>query len=114
VTIALSTALLVSLCALSLRTANRSSSAAAAAQRQAVVARELNRLIATPYASLPARAGCASSESEFPHTRCVTVTDLSPQVRRLTLVVTPKRGPLRADTVVIDRAAAPRSPLSGR
>jgi hypothetical protein len=114
VTIALMTALLASLGALTLRTTYRSSSGEAAVQRNAVVARELSRLMATPYPSLPARAGCTSSESAFPHTRCVTVTDLSPQVRRLTLVVTPKRGLLRADTVVVDRAAAPRSALSGR
>ena len=113
-TIALMTALLASLGALALRTTYRSSSVETAAQRHAVVTRELSRLMATPYTSLPARAGCVTTPADFPHTQCVTVTDLSPQVRRLTLVVTPARGLAAAETVVLDRAAVPRSPLPGR
>jgi hypothetical protein len=112
VTIALMIALLVPLGALALRTTRGSSTEETAALRHAVVARELSRLIATPFTSLPASAGCTKTESSFPHTRCVAVTDLSPQVRRLMLVVTPTRG--APDTVVVDRAAVPRSPLSAR
>lgn len=106
-------ALLVSLGTLVLRTTYRSPAEETASLRHAVVTREVSRLMATPYASLPASAGCTKTESSFPHTRCVTVTELSPQVRRLTLVVTPTRG-MAADTVVVDRAATPRSPLPVR
>ena len=104
-------AMLTTLGVLMLRTTQRSAALEVAARTHARVDRELGLLLASPFASLPALAGCATARGTFPHTRCVTVSDLSPHVRRVTLIVTPDKDGSRADTVVVDRAAPPPRPL---
>jgi hypothetical protein len=111
VTIAFMLAVLTSLGVLTLRSTRRTAALEVAARTHALVERELNLLVATPFGSLPARAGCETSRGQFPHTRCVTVADMSPQVRRITLVVAAAHAQARPDTVVLDRAAPASRPL---
>jgi hypothetical protein len=111
VTIAFMLAVTTSVALLMLRGTQRSAAYGVALQTQAIVERELDRIVATPFATLPARAGCEVARGDFPHTRCITVSALSPDVRRVTLVVAPARRKARPDTVVIDRASAAARPL---
>lgn len=110
-TIAFIVAVLTSLGVLMLRSMQRTAALEVATRTHALVERELNLLVATPFGSLPAVAGCETSRGRFPHTRCVTVTDMSPHVRRVVLVVAPTHAHGRPDTVVLDRAAPASRPL---
>jgi hypothetical protein len=111
VTLAFMLAVLTSLAVLALRNARQTAALDVARRTHALVERELSLIATTPFAALPARAGCETSRGDLPHTRCVMVADLSPRVRRVTLVIQPMERHVRADTVVIDRAAAPARPL---
>lgn len=114
VTLALMLAVLTSLAVLALRSTRQTASVEAALRTHAVVERELSLIAATPFHALPARAGCETAAGDFPHTRCIAVSDLSPRVRRVTLIVEPAVRLARPDTVVMDRAAPPASPLRRR
>lgn len=79
--------------------------------RQAITAREINRLAALPYDSLPGAAGCRTiTVANLAHTSCVTVTNGSKN-RTVRVIVTPPRGGY-ADTLVIQRAAPFYNPFN--
>ena len=82
--------------------------------REGMLTQEINRLSATPFAALPAAAGCQTVASgPFPHTRCVTVASVNTRLRRVTIIVTPTQPGVTPDTVVFDRSDPPTfNPLS--
>jgi len=82
--------------------------------RQALTLREVNRLTALPYDSLPAATGCRSvTIANLAHTSCVTVTN-GTRNRTVLVVVTPQWSGTYADTVVIQRAAPAYNPFDTR
>lgn len=79
--------------------------------RQAITLREVNRLAALPYDSLPAEAGCRTvTVANLVHTSCVTITN-GTRNRTVQVIVTPQRAGTYADTVVLQRAAGAYNPL---
>lgn len=114
VAITLMTIVLTALSGLSFQAARQTTRLSGDGYRQAVLMQESNRVTATPFASLPGLAGCTTENGgAFPHTRCVTVTNLSTSRRRVQIVVTPTQPGVRPDTTVIDRTNPPTvNPLS--
>ena len=80
--------------------------------RQAVTLRELNRVAALPYDSLPFAAGCRTvTIGSLDHTSCITVTDGSKN-RTVQVIVTPQWAGTYAVTLVIQRAAPAYNPFN--
>lgn len=79
----------------------------ASAQRAAALMRKLNQLEVLSFDSLPGRAGCASvGAPTYPRTECVRVVNVSSQLRRVTILVTPSDTLFRPDSVSFHRAKA--------
>jgi type II secretory pathway pseudopilin PulG len=75
------------------------------AARAAVLSQQTNRLVALPFDSLVAHAGCTTvAAGAYPHTRCVTVTDSASVKRTVRVVITPASSMLKPDTLVLRRA----------
>lgn len=90
-------------------TVARQSIATSQNQYAAGVSSELaGRLTVIPFNLLPNQVGCTTVEPQpFPHTRCVTVDNISNVLRRVTVVVTSSLSYVRPDTAVFDRAQLP-------
>lgn len=76
--------------------------------RSAVATQHINRLAATPYATLESKAGCVTvSTQPFPHTRCVTVAAVAggSGTKQVRLIVTPQNTTVRADTLYLTRTS---------
>jgi hypothetical protein len=77
---------------------------------------QINRLASMPYDELAAAAGCVTVTAQpFPHTRCVSLTDITGGLgyKQVRLIITPSNGRLRADTVYVNRTkGAVLSPFS--
>jgi prepilin-type N-terminal cleavage/methylation domain-containing protein len=72
--------------------------------RNAEMAKQVNRLAALEWDSLPSRAGCVTkTTAPFPHQRCVTLTTVSSRQTQVQIVITPTVTLLRPDTTVFDR-----------
>lgn len=84
-------------------------------QRTATLAAEAENAAVTDFDDLEPGTVCTEfSSSHFPHTRCVTVTDLGNNRKRVTIIVTPQNGyGAGPDTVVIERSRPGRyNPLN--
>lgn len=96
--------------------ARRANKLAAQGTRDGIVLQELNRLASLPYDSIASRVGCTTqSTSILPHTRCVSVTDVTGGAgyKRVRIVITPTNTLTRPDTVYVNRArGAPTNPLT--
>jgi prepilin-type N-terminal cleavage/methylation domain-containing protein len=105
---------LTTLAQVSFHAARRTIVVAGDGYRQGILLQEANRAATLPWASLPGLAGCTTvAGGTFPHTRCTTVSALSGNTRRVTVVVTPAQPRVRRDTVIVDRTNAPTgNPLS--
>jgi prepilin-type N-terminal cleavage/methylation domain-containing protein len=80
--------------------------------RQALTQREVGRLAALPYDSLPAAAGCRTvTVANLGHVSCVTVTT-GAHDRTVQLTVTPQWTGIYADTVIIQRSAPAYNPFN--
>lgn len=98
---------LLSLGALGLDISRRSLESTNDVLRAAEVIEQMNRLIVLPYDSLPGAAGCTTvTGGQFPHQRCITVTNVSPIEVNVQLVVTPSDANYRPDTVAVTRTRA--------
>lgn len=108
VAMALVSAVLIPIAGISLMGTSRSLQAAGAGYRQGILVQEVNRLTAVPFVALPGFAGCTTVGSgTFPHTRCVTVTNVSATQRRITVAVTPAQPGVPPDSAVFDRTKPP-------
>jgi prepilin-type N-terminal cleavage/methylation domain-containing protein len=90
----------------------QSTNAMYATYRDSEVARQVGRLSAMEFDSLSAQTGCATIiTAPFPHTRCITVTDVTAGQKRVTLVITPAYTVLHPDTTTFDRIASATNPF---
>lgn len=105
---------LSSLAGLTFQASRRTTTVAAEGYRQGILVQEVNRLTATPWASLAGAAGCTTvTGGTFPHTRCATVSSLSSTMRQVRVIVTPTQPNVLPDTVTFQRSNAPAgNPLS--
>jgi prepilin-type N-terminal cleavage/methylation domain-containing protein len=82
----------------------------ATTQKTAELNEQAQRLSALSFDSLDSRAGCTTfSSGVFPHTRCITVTNVGGNARhkRVTIVITPANTLVKPDTVIMDRTKTP-------
>lgn len=99
---------LTSLAGATYNAARRSSRIAVDSYREAILVQELNRMTSLPWAGLPGAAGCTTvAGGSFPHTRCVSVTDLSQTRRQVRVIVTPAQPGSHPDTTLFERTNAP-------
>jgi prepilin-type N-terminal cleavage/methylation domain-containing protein len=85
----------------------RSFVAGGASSRAAALVEHADRLASLPFDSLPGRVGCKTvTDTAYPYTRCVSLVDVAPGQRQLTLVLTPTSSKLRPDTLVFERVSA--------
>lgn len=76
-------------------------------QRSATLIQEVNRLGALSYDSLPGAGGCQFfAAAAFPHTRCVTVTDIPAGAgyRRVQVIITPATVMAKSETTSFTRS----------
>jgi Tfp pilus assembly protein PilE len=74
------------------------------AYRNGVLLQEVNRLEALPYDSLAVGATTVTITAlPYPHTRVVTITNPSTNVKTVTLVITPSITLYKPDTAVLTR-----------
>ncbi len=105
VAIVLLAVVLLGLAPVTLSMARQTRLATTITQRTAVLAGEVDRLTALDYAALPATGTtCTSfSMSGFPHTKCITVSDVNSKTKQLIVTVTPLNGQ-GADTTIFQRS----------
>jgi prepilin-type N-terminal cleavage/methylation domain-containing protein len=95
---------LASLGRVSLKMTDASAQSGSILMRNAEMTRQVNRLEALRWDSLPSRAGCVTlSSAPLPHQRCVTVTALQSNRTQVRVIITPTVAPIRPDTVVFER-----------
>jgi Tfp pilus assembly protein PilV len=114
VAMTLMSAVLIPVAGLTALGANRSVRNAGATYRQGILNQEVNRLTSVPFGALPGAAGCTTvATGAFPHTLCVTVTDVTGTLRRVRVVVAPSQPGVRPDSSTFERANPPvGNPLS--
>jgi prepilin-type N-terminal cleavage/methylation domain-containing protein len=67
---------------------------------------QVNRFLALPYDSLNAHAGCVTvTAPPVPNTACATVTQFSPGVKQVRIVLTVTGVAARPDTVLLHRGS---------
>jgi hypothetical protein len=95
------------LAAMTFYVGQRSYVSAGASSRAAALIEHADRLASLPFDSLPTRVGCTTiSDTTYPYTRCISLVDVAPGQRRLTLVLTPSSAKLRPDTLIFERVSA--------
>jgi prepilin-type N-terminal cleavage/methylation domain-containing protein len=96
---------LLGMAPLTMVVAKMSRQATALSQRAAAMSAEVARVGALAWAALPPGPACTRyATATFPHERCLTVVDLTPRTKRVTIVVTPDNWlAVASDTVVMDR-----------
>lgn len=105
---------LSSLAGLTFQASQRSLNVAAEGYRQGILVQEVNRVTSLPWTLLPGAAGCTTvTGGTFPHSRCVTVANVSTKTRRVRIIVTPTQPGVLPDSITIERHNAPAgNPLS--
>lgn len=103
------------LSSLLLRSSRTAEAASAVSYQTAILAAELGRYDAIPFTQLAAGTTCTTvTASPLPHEQCVTITNVSANVRQVKVKITPT-GPttIPADSVVFDRSISgyPANPL---
>ena len=98
---------------MTLSAGRRATTLTGAGGRTAVQTQVVDQLMVLPYADLPSKVGCTSvATMPYPHSRCTTVTNVASDRREITVVFTPTKRYLRADTLVFERSnAASSSPF---
>jgi prepilin-type N-terminal cleavage/methylation domain-containing protein len=89
----------------SISMAHQASQSGPVAMRNAEMSRQVNRLEALTWDSLPGRAGCVSiTTGAFPHQRCVTLTTITSTRTSVRLIITPTLARIRPDTTTFERS----------
>ena len=105
---------LIAMGGLMFQVARNTRQSAAVQYRSAAASNAATWIQGLPWDSLDTAVGCSSDTSgQLDYDQCVTRYDLSPNLRRITVVISPT-GPLAAlpETVVVDRnKPRPASPL---
>jgi prepilin-type N-terminal cleavage/methylation domain-containing protein len=94
-----------------MRMAGLSTNVTRSQARTAASVAQATRIAALPFEDLVAAAGCTTMASpSFPHTRCITLTDTLPELRRVRIVITPFDSAHAApDTIVVYRVNLARA-----
>ena len=97
------------------RSSRTAEAASAVSYQTAILAAQLGRYDAIPFTQLAAGTTCTTSTAApLPHDLCVTITNVSANVRQVKVKVSPT-GPttIQADSVMFDRSIAgyPTNPL---
>lgn len=106
--------MLVGIAQMTLVLSQRTRGVSAAAARAAIITEQVNRFAAAPWADLPAPGSTVTttvSSSPLPHTRTVSVEEVSSMLRRVTIIITPLNTAYRPDTVVLRRSQPAVGPL---
>lgn len=87
------------------RGARTASAASTLTYQTALIATEAARWDAVPFTLLVAGTTCNTDAAlPLPHTTCVTITNINPKLRRVSVVVTPTGNPLlQPDSVAFER-----------
>jgi prepilin-type N-terminal cleavage/methylation domain-containing protein len=98
-----------------LRSSRTAEAASSVSYQTAILAAELGRYDAIPFTQLAAGTTCTTvTASPLPHDLCITITNVSANVRQVKVKVTPT-GPttIAADSVVFERSISgyPTNPL---
>ena len=89
--------------------------AAIGTSRAAASSTALDLFSTMPRASIAGTAGCTTitSIANYPHTRCIAVTNPTAALTRVRIIVTPTNTALRPDTMYVDRVtSAAASPIT--
>jgi len=82
------------------------------ADRDAVVAQQMNQFAALPFDSLAGQAGTTTvNKPPMPYTRTVKVDSLSPKLERVTIIITPANPLFQPDTTVLERSKPSKNPF---
>jgi prepilin-type N-terminal cleavage/methylation domain-containing protein len=105
----------LALTSLLVRSSRTAEAASAVSYQTAILAAQLGRYDALPFTLLAAGTTCTTSTAApLPHDLCITITNVSANVRQVKVVVTPT-GPtsIQADSVMFDRSISgyPTNPL---
>lgn len=98
---------LLGLAGMTAAAARKAMASSVAGNRVATVLQEVNRLGAISYDSLPSAVGCQTfASAEFPHTRCISVTDISggSGYRRVQVIITPASIIAKPETTYFTRS----------
>jgi len=87
------------------RGARAAGAASAVSYQNAMLAAEAARLDAVPFTTLAAGTVCdASTALPMPRTRCITIADINPKLKRVSVVITPTGNALlRPDSLAFER-----------
>ena len=103
------------LTSLLVRSSRTAEAASAVSYQTAILAAELGRYDAIPFTLLAAGTTCTTSTAApLPHELCITITNVSANVRQVKVKVTPTAPTtITADSVVFDRSISgyPANPL---
>jgi prepilin-type N-terminal cleavage/methylation domain-containing protein len=84
-----------------------------ASARGGIIAQQVNQFTAMAFDSLPAKVGTTTvSKPPLPYTRTISVTNVSPKLRLVTIIVTPLNPVFKADTEVVARQKPAKNPLN--
>lgn len=103
VAVTLLAVLLVGVAKLNFDLARRFYKISAGPARTGVIAQLVNQFAATPYDSLPAKAGTTTVSGPMPYTRTITVDSLAVNMRRVRIIITPTNPVFQPDTEVLQR-----------
>jgi prepilin-type N-terminal cleavage/methylation domain-containing protein len=98
------------------RSARQAEAASAGSYQTAALAAQLGMYDAIPFDQLAAGTVCDTVTAHpFPRIRCMTVTNVSAKIRKVSVVVTPTDNPLLSpDSVVVERSiSGSGNPLNG-
>jgi prepilin-type N-terminal cleavage/methylation domain-containing protein len=85
--------------------ARRASGLSFQSTRDGIVLQEMNRIASITFDSLASRVGCtAVNSSVLSHTRCIAVTDMTGNYKRVRIIITPSTTYARAETVYVNRS----------
>ncbi len=98
------TIVMITLAAMAVQISTRSLRITGDSYRNAILVREVNRLQAIPHAALVVGTTVITATAlPYAHTRTITVTNPSFQLKLIKIVIVPTRSSFRADSITIKR-----------
>jgi hypothetical protein len=98
---------MITLAAMTLQVASRSVRITGDSYRNAILVREVNRLQTIPYSALTVGTTTITETSlPYKHTRTITVTNPTFQLKLVKIVIAPTRSGFKADSITIKRMRA--------
>jgi type II secretory pathway pseudopilin PulG len=92
--------------------ANERVTVEAAAEREAALEGESDRLSSLPFTDLDGQAGCTELSDPFPHTRCIVITEVNNQKRDVKVRIVPTNSAVARDSVMMTRTDRKSNPFN--